>query len=70
MKSRRGGTSMNRNRRCENCDKELSCQWWELSHKEEIPVPGEGGGIHTRHLAQFCDPVCFGQWQAKRERGA
>jgi hypothetical protein len=58
-------------RLCENCNRELPWHWWELQRREEIPVPGEGGGIHSRFLAQFCNPTCieewFVKWRARKE---
>lgn len=47
-------------RTCENCNREMPYHWWELNRREEIPIPGEGGGIHFRYMAQFCNPICMG----------
>lgn len=54
-------------RQCENCGRGMPYHWWELVRKEEIPVPGEGGGIYSRFLAQFCNPTCIAEWWAKRK---
>ncbi len=56
-------------RECENCSREMQYHWWELRRAEEIPVSGEGGGVHIRFMAQFCNPQCMEEWFKKwRER--
>lgn len=60
-------------RTCVLCQKEMSYVWWELGIKEEIPVPGDGGGHFHRQLLQMCSPECVERyiaWNREREVGA
>jgi len=47
---------------CEYCWDGCGSRWFEVLEREEVDVPGEGGGIFTLRRLPFCSLDCLWSW--------
>lgn len=45
----------------------MDYRWLELRYMREVPVTGDGGGVHEDKKLQFCDVPCLVEWIAEKK---